>query len=133
MCPHTYYCICVLRTMAFFCFFVGSSSLNISDRGCASLTLAGIERDTDVCLRVCVCEYVRVCVCVDVYSLSVCVSQAFFSASSIFFSAVRSIYLSSSCYISSSYLSSQRVLIPLHMRRETTLLSTCFTVMILCI
>ena len=42
--------------MAFFCFFVGASSLNISDRGCASLTLAGIASNTDVCVRVCVCE-----------------------------------------------------------------------------
>jgi hypothetical protein len=74
MCPHTCYYMCVLRTMAFFCFFVGASSLNISDRGCASLTLAGIASDTDVCVRVCVCECVRERVCVEVYSLSVCVS-----------------------------------------------------------
>jgi hypothetical protein len=71
-------------------------------------------------MGVCVfaCVSVCVCVCVHMYSLSVCLSQAAFSAFSIFFSEVRSIYLSSSCCISSSYLSSQLVLKPLHMRRE---------------
>jgi hypothetical protein len=82
------------------------SALNISYWVLVSFTLGGIESDTDVCVRVCVRVCVCVCVCVvHMYSLSVCVSQAALSASSSFISAVRSIYLSSSCYISSSYLS----------------------------
>ena len=79
-------------------------------------------RERHRCVRACVivraCVCLRACVCVHMYSLSVCLSQAAFSAFSIFFSEVRSIYLSSSCCISSSYLSSQLVLKPLHMRRE---------------
>ncbi len=66
--------------MTFFVFFSGPSSLNISYRGCASITLVGIERDTDVCVRVCVCVCECVCVCVQMYSLSVGLSQAAFSA-----------------------------------------------------
>jgi hypothetical protein len=89
------------------------------------------------CLRVCVCVCVCVCACVCVCKcvLTFCVSLSgcFVSLGYLFLRGTKYIFLSSSCYISSSYLSSQRVLMPLHMRRETTLLSTCFTVMILCI
>jgi hypothetical protein len=52
MCPHTYYYVSVLSLVAFFTLFSLGSSLNIGDRGCASLTLVGIERDKDVCVRV---------------------------------------------------------------------------------
>jgi hypothetical protein len=171
MCPHTYYYICVLRIFGYFTLFFVGSLLNIGDRACASLTLAGIEKETDVCVcaRVCVCVCVCACVymsslsvcfslrllclwhlacmyslsvCLSqaalsvascMYSLSVCLSQAALCAPSTSFSKVPSIYLSSSCYISSSYLYSHRGLIPQHMRRETTLLSRCLTVMIFCI
>jgi Zn-dependent membrane protease YugP len=69
MCPHTYYYICVLRATAFFCLIIAPSFFNISDRACASVTLVGIVRYTDVCVRVCVC----VCVCVCTYVLTFCV------------------------------------------------------------
>jgi hypothetical protein len=62
------------------------------------------ERHRCVCACACLCVSVRVCVCVHMYSLSVCLSQAALSACSSFISTVRSIYLSSSCYISSRYL-----------------------------
>jgi hypothetical protein len=71
MCPHTYYYICVLSLVAFFTLFSLGSSLNIGDRGCASLTLVGIERDTDVIVCVCVC----VCACVCVCTHFLCVSR----------------------------------------------------------
>jgi hypothetical protein len=81
MCPHTYYYICVLSIMVYFTLFSVGSSLNIGDRACASLTLVGIARDTDVCVRVCLCASVRVCVCVHVLTFCVCVSQAALSVS----------------------------------------------------
>ena len=67
--------------MVYFTLFSVGSSLNIGDRACASLTLVGIARDTDVCVRVCLCASVRVCVCVHVLTFCVCVSQAALSVS----------------------------------------------------
>ena len=68
--------MCVLSLNVYFTFFSMASSLNIGHRACASLTLVGIERDTDVCVRVCLCVLVCVCACVRVctYVLTFCVS-----------------------------------------------------------
>ena len=75
MCPDTYYYICVLSLVAFFTLFSLGSSLNIGDRGCASLTLVGIERDTDVCVRVCTCVLTF---CVSLAGCFVCVIFLYF-------------------------------------------------------
>jgi hypothetical protein len=96
----------ILSPLVYLTFFSMASSLNIGHRACASLTIVGIERETDVCVRVCACVY-----CTHVLTFCVCLSQAALCASSTFFSAVRRIYLSLSCYISSSFVYSQRVLI----------------------
>ncbi len=59
------YVYSILSLTVYFTFFSMASSLNIGHRACASLTIVGIERETDVCLRVCACVYTcthfRVC------------------------------------------------------------------------
>jgi hypothetical protein len=84
----TYYYICVLSFTVYFTLFSIGSSLNIGDRSCASLTIVGILRETDVFVCVCACACactLVLCVrvsgcfvvasCSSIYSLSVCLSR----------------------------------------------------------